>query len=50
MDYEKNDMSIDKEKGRGNERARVTRGSRNPKHGNSSQKHFIIHTRIRVYE
>jgi hypothetical protein len=30
--YKKNKMSTDKESGRGNKRARVTRGSRNPKH------------------
>jgi hypothetical protein len=33
MDYKKNNISTDREKGRGNKRARVTRGSRNPKHG-----------------
>jgi hypothetical protein len=30
--YKKNEMSTDMESGRGNKRARVTRGSRNPKH------------------
>jgi hypothetical protein len=29
--YKKNQMSTDRESGRGNKRARVTRGSRNPK-------------------
>jgi hypothetical protein len=33
MDDKKNNMRTDTEKGRGNTRARVTRGSRNPKHG-----------------
>jgi hypothetical protein len=41
MDYEKNNMSTDMEKGmRGNKRARVTRGSRNPKHG--KRKHYVV--------
>jgi hypothetical protein len=31
--YKKNKMSTDMESRRGNKRARVTRGSRNPKHG-----------------
>jgi hypothetical protein len=31
MDYKGNNMSTDRENGRGNKRARVTRGSRNPK-------------------
>jgi hypothetical protein len=31
--YKKNKMSTDRESGKGNKRARVTRGSRNPKHG-----------------
>jgi hypothetical protein len=30
--YKKNQMSTDRESRRGNKRARVTRGSRNPKH------------------
>jgi hypothetical protein len=34
-------MSTDGEKGRGNKRARVTRGSRNPNHG--KRKHYIVH-------
>jgi hypothetical protein len=33
IDYKKNNMSTDKENGRGNKKARVTRGSRNPKEG-----------------
>jgi hypothetical protein len=41
MDYKKNNMSTDREKGRGNKRARVTRGSRNPKHG--KRKHCNVH-------
>jgi hypothetical protein len=39
--YKKNKMSTDREKGRGNIRARVARGSRNPKHG--KRKHYIVH-------
>jgi hypothetical protein len=31
--YKKNKMSTDRESGRENIRARVTKGSRNPKHG-----------------
>jgi hypothetical protein len=31
MDYKENNMSKDMEKGRGTKRARVTKGSRNPK-------------------
>jgi hypothetical protein len=31
--YKKNKMSTDRESGRGNKRARVIRGSWNPKHG-----------------
>jgi hypothetical protein len=38
--YKKNDMSTDREKGTGNKRARVTRGSRNRKHG--KRKHYIV--------
>jgi hypothetical protein len=34
-------MSTDREKGRGSKRARVARGSRNPKHG--KRKHYIVH-------
>jgi hypothetical protein len=41
MDYKKNNMSTDMEKGRENKRARVTRGSPNPKHG--ERKHYIVH-------
>jgi hypothetical protein len=42
MDYKKNNMSTDRENGRGKKRARVTRGSRNPKHG--KMKHcYIVH-------
>jgi hypothetical protein len=33
FDYKDNNMSTDREKGRGNKRARLTRGSRNPRHG-----------------
>jgi hypothetical protein len=42
MDYKKNNTSTDRGKlGRGNKRAsRVTRGSRNPKHG--KRKHCIV--------
>jgi hypothetical protein len=35
--HEESNMSTDREKGRGNKRARVTRGSWNPKH--SKRKH-----------
>jgi hypothetical protein len=38
-DYKKNKMRTDRESGRGNKRARVTRGSRNPNHG--KRKHYI---------
>ena len=41
MGYKKNNMSADMENGRGNKRARVTRGSRNPMHG--QRKHYIVH-------
>jgi hypothetical protein len=42
MDYKKSNMSTDKENnGRGNKRARVTRGSRIPKYG--QRKHNIVH-------
>jgi hypothetical protein len=34
-------MGTDREKGTGNKRERVTRGSRNPKHG--KRKHYIVH-------
>jgi hypothetical protein len=37
--YKKNKMSTDREKGTGNKRARVTRGSRNPKHGKRKALH-----------
>ena len=39
IDYKKNKMSTDRESGRGNKRARVTRGSRNPKHGKRKELH-----------
>jgi hypothetical protein len=39
--YKKNNMNTDMEKGKGNKTARVTRGSRNPKHG--KRKHYIGH-------
>jgi hypothetical protein len=45
-DYKKNQMSTDTEEGRGNKRARVTRGSRNPKHG--KLKHYIVHKPSRL--
>jgi hypothetical protein len=38
-DSKKNNMSTDREKGRGNKRASVTRGSRNPKHGKRKALH-----------
>jgi hypothetical protein len=38
-DYKKNNMSAHREKGRGNKRARVTRGSRNPKNGKKETLH-----------
>jgi hypothetical protein len=37
--YKKNEMSTDMESGRGNKRARVTTGSRNPKHGKRKALH-----------
>jgi hypothetical protein len=40
FDYKKNNMSTDMEKGRGKKRARVTRGSRNPKH--DKRKRYIV--------
>jgi hypothetical protein len=40
MDYKENTMSTDMENGRGNKRARVIRGSRNPKH--CKRKHYIV--------
>jgi hypothetical protein len=40
MDYKENKMSTDRKNGRGNNRERVTRGSRNPKHG--KRKHYIV--------
>jgi hypothetical protein len=40
FDYKKNNMRTGKEKVRGSKRARVTRGSRNPKHG--KRKHYIV--------
>jgi hypothetical protein len=42
MDYKKNNMSTNRGKWRGNKRARVTRGSRDPKH--SKRKHYIVRT------
>jgi hypothetical protein len=33
FDYQRKNMSMDMDKRRGNKTARVTRGSRNPKHG-----------------
>jgi hypothetical protein len=35
----KNKMSTDRESGRGNKKARVTRGSRNPKHSKKKALH-----------
>jgi hypothetical protein len=46
MVYKKNNMSTDKEEGRGNKRARVTKGSRNPQHG--KRKHYIVHKPSRL--
>jgi hypothetical protein len=40
LDYKNNNMSTDREKGRGNKKGRVTRGPRNPKHG--KRKHYIV--------
>jgi hypothetical protein len=37
--YKKNKKSTDMENGRGNKRERVTRGSRNPKHGKRKALH-----------
>jgi hypothetical protein len=47
-DYKKNKMSTDREIGRGNKRARVTRGSRNPRYG--KRKHYIVHKTSRLNE
>jgi hypothetical protein len=46
MDYKKNTMNTEMEKGRANKRARVTRGSRNPRHGKG--KHSIVHKPSRL--
>jgi hypothetical protein len=46
LDYKKNEMSTDMENGQGNKRARVTRGSWNPKHGN--RRHYIVHKPSRL--
>jgi hypothetical protein len=46
LDYKKNNMSPDREIGRGNKRAKVKRGSRNPKHGR--RKHYNVHKRSRL--
>jgi hypothetical protein len=46
MHYKKKNMSTDREKGRGNKRARVTRGSRNPRCG--KRKHYIVHKPSRL--
>jgi hypothetical protein len=35
-DYKENNMNTDRENGRGNKIARVTTGSRNPKHGKNA--------------
>jgi hypothetical protein len=43
---QENEMSTDRESGRGNKRARVTRGSRNPKQG--KRKHYIVHKPSRL--
>jgi hypothetical protein len=45
-DYKKDKISTGKENGRGNKRARVTRASRNSKHG--KRKHYIVHTTSRL--
>jgi hypothetical protein len=37
--YKKKKMSTDMESGRGNKRAKLTRGSRNPKHGGRKPLH-----------
>jgi hypothetical protein len=41
MDCKKNNTSTNRKKERGNKKARVTRGSRNPRHGIG--KHCIVH-------
>jgi hypothetical protein len=43
---QENEMTTDRENGRGNKRARVTRGSRNPKHG--KRKHYNVHKPSRL--
>jgi hypothetical protein len=40
--YKKNKISTERESGRGNKRARVTRGSRNPKHGKRKALSVIV--------
>jgi hypothetical protein len=41
LDYKKKKMSTDRESGRGNKRAGVTRASRNPKHGKRKALHCV---------
>jgi hypothetical protein len=48
MDYKKNDINTDREKGRGTKRARVTRGLQNPKH--DIVKHYVMHQLGRLNE
>jgi hypothetical protein len=44
--FQENEMSKNRENGRGNKRARVTRGSRNPNLG--KRKHYIVHKPSRL--
>jgi hypothetical protein len=46
--YKKNQMSTDRESGRGNKRARVTRGSRNPKHDKRKAQHCAQTKQIKL--
>jgi hypothetical protein len=46
MGYKRNNMNTDREKGRGTKRARVARGSQDPKHG--KRKHYIVHIPSRL--
>jgi hypothetical protein len=41
IDYKEKNINTDMENGRENKRARVTRGSLNPKHGKKKQ--YIVH-------
>jgi hypothetical protein len=42
-ELQEKEMSTERENGRGNKRARVTSGSRNPKHGKRNKHYYIVH-------